>query len=139
MTKLTAYKCDKCGDWTEEKDISDAQIILKGKSQGRYRLDMCPPCVTKLDLGEAEQVPTPTPTHLPPTRPRHRHTTPEERVALVKRGRKLLDNGATPEEVAKNLEIAVSTWNRWQTEFVSASLSASEADPDRATRAALGV
>jgi hypothetical protein len=60
-------------------------------------------------------------------------------VALVRRGRKLLDNGATPEEVANTLEIAVSTWNRWQTEFVSASLSASAADPDRATRAALGV
>lgn len=139
MTKLNAYRCDRCEAWTEEKDNTDALIVLKGKTTGRFRRDLCPACIEKLDLGEPDQAPAPASQVLPPLRTRHRHTTPEERVALVKRGRKLLDNGATPEVVAKELGVALSTWNRWQTEFVSASLSASGADPDRATRAALGV
>jgi hypothetical protein len=139
MTKLNAYRCDRCQGWIEEKDNTDALIVLNGKTVGRFRRDLCPPCIEKLELGEPDEVPTPAAQVLPSTRRQRQHTTPEEKVALVRRGKQLLDNGMTRKAVAESLGIGLSTWNAWYRTVVSASLSASGADPDRTTRASLGV
>jgi hypothetical protein len=138
MTKLNAYRCDRCQGWVEEQDNTDALIVLKGKTVGRYRRDLCPPCIEKLELGEPDQAPVTT-TVVPQPRIRRPRFSPEEKAAKVKEGRRLLAEGVDLDAMLGKLEISPSSWNRWNSEFVSASLSASAADPDRATRAALGV
>lgn len=127
MTKLNAYRCDRCQGWVEEKDNTDALIVLKGKTAGRFRRDLCPPCVEKLELGEPDQVPVTT-TAIPQSQKGIHHHSPEERALKVKKGRSLLQNGMSLEDVFSGLKITRSTWDRWNSEFDSASLSASRAD-----------
>jgi hypothetical protein len=61
-----------------------------------------------------------TTTVLPEARGSGRKHTPEERVTLVKEGRRLLAEGMSLDAVLSKLEIALTTWNRWNREFVSA-------------------
>ena len=47
---------------------------------------------------------------------RRRHT-PEQIIRKLAEGEKLLGEGRPIEEVARHLEIAESTWHRWQAQY----------------------
>ena len=47
---------------------------------------------------------------------RRRHT-PEQIIRKLAEGDKLLGEGRSLEEVARHLEVAESTWHRWQTQY----------------------
>jgi putative transposase len=47
---------------------------------------------------------------------RRRHT-PEQIVRLLAEGEKLLGEGQTVDEVARQLEITESTWHRWRNQY----------------------
>jgi putative transposase len=48
---------------------------------------------------------------------KHRRHTPEQIVRLLAEGEKLLGEGKTIDEVARQLEITESTWHRWRNQY----------------------
>jgi putative transposase len=48
---------------------------------------------------------------------KHRRHTPEQVIRLLAEGEKLLGEGKSIDEVARQLEITESTWHRWRNQY----------------------
>jgi transposase-like protein len=48
---------------------------------------------------------------------RKRHHTPEQIIRKLAEGDRMLNEGASVDEVARHLEITASTWHRWKNQY----------------------
>lgn len=46
-----------------------------------------------------------------------RHHTPEQIIRKLAEGDRMLNEGASVDEVARHLEITASTWHRWKAQY----------------------
>jgi hypothetical protein len=111
--KLSAYRCDRCGEWVEELKVTHALVNLKGRRTGRYVQDLCEACTEKVMPSETEPA---IETHITlPTvgTPRGRKRNPEEVAEALAVGRAMLADGKSVSDVRSHLGVSVATWNRW--------------------------
>ena len=48
---------------------------------------------------------------------KRRHHSPEQIIRKLAEGDRLLNEGSSVEEVARHLEITISTWHRWKDQY----------------------
>ena len=48
---------------------------------------------------------------------KRRHHSPEQIIRKLAEGDRLLNEGSSVEEVARHLEITISTWHRWKNQY----------------------
>lgn len=139
--KLTAYRCDRCGEWVEELKVTHALVNLKGKRNGRYLQDLCEGCTEKVIPSDTEPAAETRITLPSGNRDSRRRRNPEQIAEALQVGRAMLAAGKSLQELCVRLVINERTWSRWerQAALVSASRSASSPNSQPADEAKSGV